>query len=339
MLSFFKSIVKKNIYISKAAMFLLRKTSEKAYNLARLRKKSDLTDVLTLSGHMPFCWTHPIIDNNYYGINRVLCLYAGVNKMSDRLFIEHGLVFGSLTYDLYKTSFAKHLITFGCYRKEIISKTRTYPIETIGPYIHYANLIFSAEKIKFLKTKFGKTLLVFPSHSIKAVNVNYDMHEFINEIKKIGQQFDKVMVCLYWKDIQNGLWEVYSKEKFDVVTAGHVYDPFFLDRLKTIISLADSTMSNNIGTHIGYSVFLEKPHYIYEQDITPQISSDLRSFNRELNMRSIEDRETLMDARLLLKRTFGVFTNTITDEQREIVRYFWGTDKIKSKKELRNMIG
>lgn len=49
-----------------------------------------------------------------------------------------------------------------------------------------------------------------------------------------------------------------SKKKYEVVTAGHYYDYNFLPRLRSIIETSDITMSNNLGSHLGQCIYLNK---------------------------------------------------------------------------------
>ena len=71
-----------------------------------------------------------------------------------------------------------------------------------------------------------------------------------------------------------GHTETYLEHGFECVTAGHIYDPFFLSRLKSIIDLATITTSNEIGTHIGYCIFMGKPHYFYNSSVEYKSTSE-----------------------------------------------------------------
>ena len=74
-----------------------------------------------------------------------------------------------------------------------------------------------------------------------------------------------------------------------VVTAGYIMDPLFLSRLKSIIQLSDLTMSNNVGTHLGYCIYLNKPHWIVRQKIG-NTSHNQKHLERELNQREIHEK-------------------------------------------------
>ena len=78
---------------------------------------------------------------------------------------------------------------------------------------------------------------------------------------------------IYYKDILNNIYPKYFEDAgFKIVTAGNLYDINFLSRLKLIIQLADFTASTSIGTHTGYCVYLNKPHFLIKQKI--KISKD-----------------------------------------------------------------
>lgn len=83
------------------------------------------------------------------------------------------------------------------------------------------------------------------------------------------------LIYLYWKDAVLGKDKEYMDNGFTIVTAGYQSDFRFLKRLKTFIKLSDFTMSNAVGTHVGYCVVLDKPHYIFSQKIS--YKSDLNA--------------------------------------------------------------
>ena len=84
--------------------------------------------------------------------------------------------------------------------------------------------------------------------------------------------YDTVLVCAYNNDIYKGLLKKYERRNWYIVTGGNIYGEFFYNRLKTIINLSDYTISNKLGTHVGCCLFLNKPHTIYQSDISLKTS-------------------------------------------------------------------
>ena len=103
----------------------------------------------------------------------------------------------------------------------------------------------------------GRTLLVFPSHGIIGVTATFNNDEFIEEIERVRKDFDTVLISLYWTVVLNpDLVASYEALGYKIVTSGHRFDLNFLSRQRSFIELADYTMSNNLGTHVGYCIHL-----------------------------------------------------------------------------------
>ena len=77
------------------------------------------------------------------------------------------------------------------------------------------------------------------------------------------------------------------------------------------------TMSNNLGTHLGYCISEGKPHYLFSQECT-YTGVFVKREQRYSNA-------TLYNERLLqFKEAFGVFANEITQKQLDLVHFYWG---------------
>lgn len=271
--------------------------------------------------------------NINYGISQNLNRYSGYKKPIDAC-IEHGVYFGNyVNKEETILSGLPAVITFSDVRRNWIRAYTSKPVITIGPYIHYTEEFYSTEKFNIEKERLGKTLLVFPTHSIDDVDVAYDIEMFIKEIKKVQVESNvkSVLCCLYWKDILNGLGKEYLKENFYVVTAGYRNDKHFLSKLKSIISLSDITMSNDLGTHLGYCVYLGKPHYIFEQH--KKYYGKQQSVYKETN-KTLNYKETYQLEKNEIVNLFNSYSNSITESQYAICNKYWGFDQIKSRQEL-----
>lgn len=304
------------------------------------RKQLTLFDYKELSKNLPYCPSDIVIDNNLYGITYWLKHYAGISTAYNLdAYIEHGIFFGNLVRVDQRIWNVSNIITFSIIReKHLLSSNINKSVVTIGPYIHYAEPILESAAFKQLKQKLGKVLLVFPSHSIIGVNSVFDQDLFIQKIEDVKKDFDTVMISLYWVDAQNeDIVNKYRKYNYLITTAGHRFDINFLSRLKTIIELSDFTMSNSVGTHIGYCVYLNKPHFVYEQNIDNIGKSDKlqKHFDAVRNKEELCS-EQIEKSEILL--CFNKITNRITSEQYKIVDKYWGVGQIKSAKELMDIL-
>lgn len=193
-------------------------------------------------------------------------------------------------------------------------------IYSIGPYIQYVKSFQTIEWIEKQRKRFGKTLLVFPSHSTHHVNMTFNKTQFFSEVERIRVRysFSTVLVCLYWKDILLHLDDALMSREYQIVTAGHIYDPNFLLRLKSIFLLADIAMGNSIGTHIGYAIACDVPYYFY--DSPPKYSGENVDYS---------DEQMILLRKQFLK-FFGDYRENITSEARDFVEEYWGSWTVKN---------
>jgi hypothetical protein len=300
--------------------------------------RASLFDYKTLVKDIPYFPTDLVIDNNLYGLTNVLKEYCGIqlDKSLD-VYIEHGVYFGPFVrWDQYVWN-VSYNITFGQQRcNHLLNKKINKKILAIGPYIHYAQNLFDNNEIKLFKKTYGKILLVFPTHCGPETGVEFDVKSFIHEIELIRiDRFDSVFISLYWLDIIDGKYiSCYEEMGYKIVTSGHRFDINFLNRQKTLIELADFTMSNYAGTHVGYCIYLRKPHYIYKQEVEYIEANGKNSFelwtDDDTRLRLLEELE--------INNSFGVYKNFISEEDNKVVDMYWGTSFIKSPEELRKIL-
>ncbi|MCF2516448.1 hypothetical protein [Dyadobacter sp. CY351] len=309
--------------------------------LAESRRSADIFDLEQLSSPLPYYPLFYFDDCNYYGILCRLLEYSNIKVGNARLplheiYLEHGIVIGSVVR-ADSVKLAKTTLTYSSYREKYIAEKAKKTSISIGPYIHYAESLLNQRDLDDLKKQLGRVLLVFPSHSIGAVLSEYDQHEFCNEIEKRKVGFDTVLVCMYWKDVQNGDHEAYKKMGYKLTTAGHRDDLYFLNRLKSIIMLSDMVISNSTGTHVGYSIYLNKPNYLFKQNVAfVAVSKSGESLVKNHYMPDVtatKDRDNQM-----LYDAFNVFQDQITDDQYKLTNYIWGFDCVKTPEELKAIL-
>ncbi len=307
---------------------------KKFQNEVSNRKSLSIFKFKELSKPIPFYPIETIKDANFYGHLHSLKKYAGVDKITHS--IEHGLYLGN--YVPYATFLktTKSIITFSENRKKHLRNANIKkPIITIGPYIHYAEPLLSDKDFNEIKKSIGRTFLLFPTHSIKNIDVEIEIEDLISKVKKTAKDFDTIMVCFYYKDILNDIFpEYFMKAGFKIVTAGNIYDINFLSRLKSIIQLSDFTASNNVGTHTGYCIYLNKPHFIFKQNINYKKENSLST----INYRNSKQLESMEEEKNDILKEFTYFSHEITDNQRKIIDKYWGISSIKNPNELKALL-
>lgn len=275
------------------------------------------------------CFSYPIftvnsesgiIGNKCYG-NLWAIKNATKSNYHSKCMIEHGLYFGEFVLeDECKIKTIDTIYTYSEYRKNAILNWFCGSIEKeiilVGPYIVHADHFKSKDELKELKSKLGKVLLVFPSHPSPGVTTQYNMGEFMKEIDAVSKDYDTTLVSLFWLDIRRGYDKPYIEKGYRVVCSGIRSDRWFLSRQKDLIWLADLSMSNDIGTHIGYSVAMGVPHYIFKQKVEI-VGDGIEYSNDKYNEIRAREYNELIEA-------FGKKTSIITDKQIEIVKKYWG---------------
>lgn len=267
----------------------------------------------------------PLSFNVSYGMfQSVKRGYSGkVNMKKD--YIEHGLCYAEyapLLLSILKEQPLGKIFTYSERRKgqleRILAKEGYYnEVVAIGPMINLAPNFHSKQELTAIKKKLGKTLLVFPMHSWTGVDNNFDSDELVMEIEKLKPHFDTVLVCMYYMDIRKGKHLPYKKKGYTIVCNGDRLDFHFIQRHRDIIELADVTMSNGIGTHVGYSICLNRPHYYFKQKMEQKIDEKFQNETPEQEFRVGFEKE--------LVKIFGRFSYDITEEQKAFVKLYWGS--------------
>lgn len=264
-------------------------------------------------------------ENKLYGYYNELVKYSGcVSSVVPYIGkLEHGIRFGSARWNYINTR-----ISYGCQGPkrtwEIRNVDGLMPIFILGPYIHYSNYYYKDEEQKTVKNKLGKTLLVFPSHSWHGDMTRNSGPIYIDRlIKDYSNKFDTILACVYWNDFDALDIRLLQDNGFKLVSAGFTRDPNFCPRLKSIISLSDYVVGNDIGTNIGYCLYMGKqfelldcPDRIIRND--PVFEANYQRFKEAFS-----------------KEPDAEFTPVQFEKQRTLYQAFWGGDDyIYSKEDL-----
>ncbi len=288
-----------------------------------------------LSGPQVFYWDEKYHGNVHFGIADAIKKYIGITGYLDCC-IEHGVYFGDYVSEdeAVDSGFSK-IVTFGRQRLEHLKNVANVEIVPIGPYIYYANPLLTSEEMEDIHKENGKTLLVFPTHSVDRVDAEFDIDMFVSRVEEFKNihGFEKVIVCLFYKDLLLGRGVHYLNKGYQVVTAGYRDDPLFLRRLKSFILISDYTISNDVGTHVGYCICLGKPHTIFEQEIKQ------KPYTQKDNDVVIEsENSTVLKEKGEVSKAFCNYHDNITDEQLEVVNKYWGLEYLCEKTELRGRL-
>lgn len=172
-----------------------------------------------------------------------------------------------------------------------------------------------------IKNSLGRTLVFFPAHSVNTTSVSREFAILETKLDALAQDYDSVLVCIFWWDINSPIVERFESKGYKVVSAGYLNDSNFMPRLKTILTLADSVYSDSLGTHAAYCRVLNVPFGLIDCDTRYKVGG---RFSDEQTHLEVETR--LTDAILL-----------DTSEREMAFNYYWGSD-IKRTLEERKVI-
>jgi len=298
-----------------------------------------LTDIETLAADRLLNSPERHSSNDFYGHANILKQYAGwPRKKYIKGVIEHSFALNpSYIWEQDIRSGLPGLLVFSRERRDFMRASTPLMVEALGPIIEYASPLVNSEEIASLRRELGSVLLAFPIHSTHNVDACYNISTFRTKILRLGRAFDRVVVCLGWKDVQRGMGVIYAGDGIDCVSAGHMFDFDFLPRLKVIISIADMTVSTNFSSHVGYCVHLGKPHAIIDTDIifvSPTISLHVRD---AVCMEEINRQKDTEKYRWMID-PYKIYSTVITEDQKVVVRRCFGQEDIKSKEEIRTIL-
>ena len=280
-----------------------------------------------------------IWERSYYLGNTFYCLEDMLNnycshKKPIKAAIEHGIYWGisGETTECVDSGFPA-VITMSDFRRDRIKEISDIKSIAIGPLIHYAEGL-TEDEIKQYKRN-DKILLVVLTHSVEEVSLEYSIKETIDIINrfKIDHGFTKVIVCLYYADVNLGRDIKYKEAGFEVFSNGSKWDPFFMKRQKRVFQICDYVLTNSISTHIGYALYLGKPVTYFDQEI--KLNGNMKDIEVRMHSRNLD--RTVSDVEHL-KPLFIGFSETITQEQLETVKTIWGFQSIKSPNELYDIL-
>lgn len=259
--------------------------------------------------------------NAYYGIGPAIKSYSHY-KIKIPACIEHGLFFDDYCpeHEVINSGLPA-IITMGENRAHYLKTKTEKLIIQVGPYIQYVEHFLSEEELCRAKCSLGKTLLVIPGHSSSFGVEKTDWNDLFNHIERILNNtfYDSVIINLYYKDVSEDNVRQIRSRGFIPTCCGNRLSPDFLSRLRSIISLADYSISNTVGTHIGYCIWSGVPHMLVDFKSQIEYSSefDRKWYGSRKANDAISDQE-------IIKSAFSSFEPQITEEQMGICKSYWG---------------
>lgn len=294
------------------------------------------TELADLVVDRPLITSELHIPNDWYGHASVIKRYAGIESgYSIKGVIEHGIAFSGKVEQFEAHAPLPVAFVTSVPRMKALKAASQKTTFILGNYLAYTPYLSSLEELERERKRLGRTLLVMPAHSTHHIDALYDINAYCVALSELGKDFQTVQVCLYWKDVLRGMAEVYKAYGFEVVTAGHMYDTYFLPRLKSIIDSASVVTMNFIGSQVGYAVYLNKPvHYLSIGSVKSKLADD---GDPAVYIPDFEEVARYPGQRMLIEQ-MKELRSDIPNELRQLVGEIWGFEHIRHPYELRELI-
>lgn len=105
----------------------------------------------------------------------------------------------------------------------------------------------------------AKGSLAYISHSTHNIEAQVDWQSVIDVFQQLPPEYHPITVSVYFKECLKGVHQLFMDAGFDVVTAGHMFDPYFVDRFYEILSGVRYVVCNDFGSHIYYATEMGIP--------------------------------------------------------------------------------
>jgi hypothetical protein len=278
--------------------------------------------------HANYAYGHAVALKRYVGLPDIYPLKVSFN---------HGAGFTPMGIDpqLPKTWHYDFdipaFLAYGTFEENLVNKYHpNNKVYVIGTPFLYADSFFSNEYIQSEKNRLGKNLLFFPGHSNGAVDGVTNLKEILEVIKKLKSThgFASIRSCIFVKNAQQDHHKSYIENGIECVSAGDVEDCNFICRLKGLLEICDAVITNSLGSHVGYSISMNKPVMLISNvNYKHIVRHELK------NCSNIPEEVKILEE---LLRTNGDLM--ITDKMREMIEPFWGLREKKTKEELRQIL-
>lgn len=237
-----------------------------------------------------------------------------------------------------------------------LKEQQTKKTIVVGPIINYAKKIYPEKRFNKIKFDLGKTLVVFLPHArftngefVYLNNLIYTPDRVHQSLKRYNKSYDTIIICNHVDSSSNEKRNDFIRLGYKYVVAGSPNDMNFLSRQRTIMELADHSVSYSISTHVGYFVSLGISHEIINLDNNktfdktnqnPYLTYKVPKKNLSMNYLNIlsELEFDLLEPEQKLLEVFYKSGTRISKKQREIIEIYWGSLIPKGIDELKELI-
>ncbi len=259
--------------------------------------------------------------NDRFGARTILKQYAGIPSDYDpkvsvetRCPVEGGrFVADTLTGE------APVVLVASSAQARSLAPTTDKGLFAIGPLIRYASPHLAADRLDAEKKRLGRCLAAFPGIG------RPPSEAFFQRLRRYTG-FDTILVC-FPETAGSDPWVRWCDEAgYSWIFTGGPRDPGALNRLRTVLELADATVADGVGNITGYALACGKRHVIDAATVAaPTVAGA-----------APDARSPVVPADIL--RCFSRLEPRITPSQFEVVDRIWGLGDLKSRAALRQIL-
>lgn len=266
-------------------------------------------------------------ENGFYGMASILKRYAGLPADEPlKAVIPHGVCLDSDFVS--KTEIRCALPLHLCYppyrARAVRRKTHKRVVLSAAPYCYLMELSEA-------KREDPRGTLFFPAHSTHHITTTMNYERLADRLVRLDERFQPVHVCLYWRDYNLGRAEPFLERGLEVVSAGHMFDDRFLYRLHELCCRYRYAASNELGSHIFYSVKSGCSFFLLGSNRGVRRSGRPEMLPANLMQQDEEITGTI-------RRLFGEPVERPTAEQRSFVDRVLGAEYLRTPEELRSLL-
>jgi hypothetical protein len=289
------------------------------------RTLEDQKDLKKLCGERIYSSSEAYWPNDNYGLANVLKLYSGypVTKPLAAM-VPHGVYFGDDVHPAEAGQPLPAILSYPEFRDEAYRRgTNRLVIPAASPFLYSLELLGHPGSDDRSGTIFA------PSHSTAGCQMQTDWYDLARQLSKLDEKFHPITVCMHWYDYQQGGHRPFEKRGFRIVSAGHLHDLDFLFRVVYLLSIHRYATSNDVGSHLFYSVAAGLPYFLVSEP--PSIGYMTPDMQAAANMKGTEAAEPRIAA---VRELFSEPTTEITPEQRACSEYYLGASRLKTPDDL-----
>lgn len=188
--------------------------------------------------------------------------------------------------------------------------------------------LYLMELLKDMPKPDRRGTLFFPAHSTHHVTTQMDFEALADQLVNLEPEYQPVTICLYWKDFNLGHHIPFQNRELPLVSAGHMFDPWFQFRLYHLCSLHRYAASNELGSSVFYATKAGCSYFYLDQVKAVPIAKQAVLERDAPPVSSCYE--------VQLRSLFNQPQPQVTLAQQDLVDYWLGASHLKTPDQLRH---